>query len=227
MKCRAAWAGLALVMLGTPGCRRDESSKAKLAPGSDSAKPAKAELVLGPPKSSTPSAEREQALRDLLEGRSSAARFPLVVTSPGIAYDPDLFETLTTRRVATTRDELGYQPPSKALGNEATISNVVIVRGALHLPSTERRLSATRRRWLSCHAKALEVQPGLVGDLTALVKTAPGGAVTAATIEKAPAKSKVLTDCVQKYLLGHEFAASDDGKPTAFRFTVKFTLPDG
>ena len=54
------------------------------------------ELVLGPPARSTPRAEREQALRDLLEGRVDALRLPVVATAAGGPQDWNLFERLTT-----------------------------------------------------------------------------------------------------------------------------------
>jgi hypothetical protein len=58
-------------------------------------------LTLGPPPSSAAPAEREQALRDLLEGRVAVEQLPLVSTPEGVAYDPSLFRDLTTNREAS------------------------------------------------------------------------------------------------------------------------------
>ena len=59
-------------------------------------KPDEVPLLLGPAPATVGPAEHEQRLKELLSGQTPAERLPLVATASDVAYDVELYDSLTT-----------------------------------------------------------------------------------------------------------------------------------
>jgi hypothetical protein len=181
-------------------------------------KPEEMLFLLGPAPAGISSAEREQALKELLSGQTPAERLPLCATDRDAAYDPAQYASLTT--------ELDTLPISV----EVRIGPATLLSGALAQEPANRMTAATRASIRACYRRELardeDLPPKSHFDVVLLVNAQ--GEVGLATIEGKPKPGlSTFLDCVKARMRAMYFDPAP-GKPSRLRFSVDVssTKPD-
>lgn len=176
-------------------------------------------LALGPSPPEAASSERAERLRGLLRGQLPAARLPVIETDQGVAFSPNLYDSLTTE---VTHAAAGLASAEKKLS--AALSPPIVVSGKLDASALAQRANVMRAAFLRCYQRAYFDDPKLEGKVSLLFVVDRDGAVPSIAVESAPPRSGSLQSCLKARGMAQLFPSAVEASDAKFRLVVTFKV---